>query len=287
MNASHFYVYLSNQDKYSKFLFPSNSTLDFTTKLSQSLKLEGNWEVGVKSITLDQSWSTFESDVVSLWVTKNSKLLTEFNNKAAIRPKYYNSIIEILNELNKICTKYFEFVKEKITKYEDVVLNNDKSVSFAPKFDLKTLSGEVKADCGKVIYTINKTSTIELLLCLRIPKNLFKILFSSTTFKDINKLNALIGPHSQNFNHFNLILQSDIVSFSLYGASDKQILRVFQQDFENQEKIYSKSFDRIEYIPLIRKEINSIQISLSKVNGFLTEIKSGLLQLTLHFKKCE
>jgi hypothetical protein len=64
MNVSHFYVHLSNQDKYSKLLFPSNRTLDFTTKLSKNLKLEGNWEVGVKSITLDQSWSTFETDVI-------------------------------------------------------------------------------------------------------------------------------------------------------------------------------------------------------------------------------
>jgi hypothetical protein len=118
-------------------------------------------------------------------------------------------------------------------------------------------------------------------------KNISKILFGSKIFKDIDKLNAIIGPYSQNINQFNLILQSDIVSFSLNDASENQILRIFEQDFENQEKFYSKSFDQIEYIPVIRKEVNSIQISLSKLNGFLTEVKSGLLQLTLHFKKCE
>jgi hypothetical protein len=286
MNVSHFYVHLSNQDKYSKLLFPSNRTLDFTTKLSKNLKLEGNWEVGVKSITLDQSWSTFETDVIFFWVTINSKLLTQFNNRAPTKAKYYKSIIEILNDLNYYCAKYFDFVREKVTTVETGVLNNDKSASFAPKFELKTFSYEVEANCGKVTYTKNKRS-IELSLCLRIPKSIYKILFGSTIFRDINKFNAIIGPHSQNINQFNLILQSDIVSFSLNGASENQILRIFEQDFENQEKFHNKSFDQIEYIPVIRKEINSIQISLSEFNGFLTEVKSGLLQLTLHFKKCE
>jgi hypothetical protein len=137
-----------------------------------------------------------------------------------------------------------------------------------------------------VTYTKNN-KTIELLLCLRIPINISKILFGSTIFKDINKLNEIIGPHSQNINQFNLILHSDIVSFSLNGASEKQILRIFEQNFENQDKFYSKLFDQVEYIPVIRKEINYIQISLSKFSGYLTEVKSGLLQLILHFKKCE
>jgi len=286
MNVSHFYVYLSNQDNYSKLLFPSNRTLDFTTKLSKNLKLEGNWEVGVKSIILDQSWSTFDPNVIFLWVTNNSELLTQFNSRARMKTKYYKSIIEIVNDLNYFCARFYDNVKEKVTKVEKGVVNNDQSVSFAPKFELKRSSYEVVANCGKVTYTINN-STIELLLCLRIQNNIFKILFGSTVFREIDKLNAIIGPHSQNINQFNLILQSDIVSFSLNGASENQVLRIFEQDFENQEKFYNKSFDQIEYIPVIRKEINSIQISLSKLNGFLTEIKSGLLQLTLHFKKCE
>jgi hypothetical protein len=284
MNVSHFYVYLSNQDKYSKLLFPSNRTLDFTTKLSKNFKLEGNWEVGVKSITLDQSWSTFESNVILFYVTNNLKLLNQFNNRASMKAKYYKSIVEILYDLNYYCAKYFDIVKDKVTTVENGVLNNNKSASFAPKFELKTY--EVEAKCGKVTYTKNK-KTIEFLLCLRIPKNIFKILFGSIIFRDIDKLNAIIGSHSQNINQFNLVLQSDIVSFSVNGASENQILSIFEQDFENQEKFYSKLFDQIEYIPVIRKDINFIRISLSKLNGFLTEVKSGLLQLTLHFKKCE
>jgi hypothetical protein len=189
-----------------------------------------------------------------------------------------------LYDLNYYCAKYFDIVKDKVTTVENGVLNNNKSASFAPKFELKT--NEVEAKCGKVTYTKNK-KTIEFLLCLRIPKNIFKILFGSIIFRDIDKVNAIIGSHSQNINQFNLVLQSDIVSFSVNGASENQILRIFEQDFENQEKFYSKLFDQIEYIPVIRKEINFIQISLSKLYGFLTEVKSGLLQLTLHFKKCE
>ncbi len=150
-------------------MFPSNRTLDFTTKLSKNFKLEGNREVGIKSITLDQSWSTFETNVIHFWVTNNSKLLTQFRNKATTKPIYYKSIIEILNELNKFCERHFDFVKEKVTTVEKGVLNNDISVSFAPKFELKKFSYEVEANCGKVTYTKNKR-TIELLLCLRIPK---------------------------------------------------------------------------------------------------------------------
>jgi hypothetical protein len=287
MNVSHFHVYLSNQDKYSKLIFPRNKTLDFTVKLSKNLKLEGDWEVGVKSIILDQSWSTFETEIIPFWTIDNStKNLFKFRHRALFKAKYYKSIIEILNDLNIICEKYFDYVKDKVTSDVEVVVNNDKSVSFPPKFGLKTSSNEVEASCGKVTYTLNKT-TIEQLLCLRISKNICKILFGSSDFKDINKLDSIIGYHSQNINQFNLILQSDIVSFSLDGASEKQILRIFEQDFENREKFYTKSFDQIEYFPLIRKEISSIQISLSKLNGFLTEVKSGLLQLTLHFKRCE
>jgi hypothetical protein len=287
MNISHFYVYLSNQDKYSKLMFPKNRTLDFTVKLSKNLKLEGDWEVGVKSITLDQSWSTIETEIIPFWAINNlTKDQIKFRNRLYFKAKYYKSIIEILNDLNIFCEKYFEFVIDKVTRDESGVVNNDKSVSFPPKFELKTLSNEVEASCGKVTYTFKEAKN-ELLLCLRISKKIYKILFGSSDFKEINKLNSIVGYHSQNINQFNLILQSDIVSFSLNGASEKQILRIFEQDFENQEKLYSKSFDRTEYFPVIRKEISSIQISLSKLNGFLTEVKSGLLQLTLHFKKCE
>jgi hypothetical protein len=52
-------------------------------------------------------------------------------------------------------------------------------------------------------------------------------LFGSIIFRDIDKLNAIIGSHSQNINQFNLVLQSDIVSFSVNGASENQILSIF------------------------------------------------------------
>ena len=56
MEDSHFYITLPSnacQD-----IFPDNKTANYRVKLPQPLNLEGNWEVGMYSITYPYTWYT-------------------------------------------------------------------------------------------------------------------------------------------------------------------------------------------------------------------------------------
>jgi hypothetical protein len=105
------------------------------------------WRTELNDTTLDflappedphPTLSMSDPYVIMFWVISNSKVLKQFSNRVTVMAKYYKSINEILNDLNNFCAKYLDFVKEKVTTDEKVVLNNNETVTFAPKSELKT-----------------------------------------------------------------------------------------------------------------------------------------------------
>jgi len=57
---THFYLTLPSNS--SQQFFPENTLTEFTTKLSSTIELNGEWEVGLAEIMFPRSWYTIPKD---------------------------------------------------------------------------------------------------------------------------------------------------------------------------------------------------------------------------------
>ena len=58
MSGTHFYLTLPSNA--SSDVFPDNKTTSYRVKLPQTIDLEGNWEVGLYSISYPNTWYTLQ-----------------------------------------------------------------------------------------------------------------------------------------------------------------------------------------------------------------------------------
>ena len=58
MSGTHFYLTVPSNA--SSDVFPDNKTTSYRVKLPQTIDLEGNWEVGLYSISYPNTWYTLQ-----------------------------------------------------------------------------------------------------------------------------------------------------------------------------------------------------------------------------------
>ena len=58
MSGTHFYLTLPSNS--SLGVFPDNKTTSYRVKLRQTIDLEGNWEVGLYSVSYPNTWYTLQ-----------------------------------------------------------------------------------------------------------------------------------------------------------------------------------------------------------------------------------
>ncbi len=60
MSGLHFYLTLPSNA--SLDVYPNNKTTDYRVSLPQSIELEGNWEVGLYSVSYPNTWYNLPND---------------------------------------------------------------------------------------------------------------------------------------------------------------------------------------------------------------------------------
>ena len=126
MSGSHFYPTLPRNA--SLDVFPYNKTTEYHVKLPQTVNLEGDWEVGVYSISYPHTWYTLRdsNQDTNFYCDDGSG----FYSSITMDYDYYESIQEFIKDANKA-------LKNRI---------GDESVYFT--YSTKT---------GKVTYHLKKT----------------------------------------------------------------------------------------------------------------------------------
>ena len=87
---SEFYATLRNNS--SVQYFPDNKASNFVTKLSRTLQLDGEWEVGLAEIDYPHTWYNIREGKNSVEIYVTDKWAQEFS----IPPGYYENVIDCI-----------------------------------------------------------------------------------------------------------------------------------------------------------------------------------------------
>ena len=82
--------------------FPDNKTSNFVTKLSRTLQLDGEWEVGPAKIDYPHTWYNIREGKNSVEIYAPDKWFQVFNTvEYSIQPGYYEKVQDVIDALFK------------------------------------------------------------------------------------------------------------------------------------------------------------------------------------------
>ena len=92
--------------------FPDNKTSNFVTKLSRTLQLDGEWEVGLAEIDYPHTWYNIREGKNSVEIYAPDNLYLVFKTaEFSIQPGYYHWKKRLISIICKYPGKIMEFSK--------------------------------------------------------------------------------------------------------------------------------------------------------------------------------
>ena len=84
--------------------FPDNKTSKFLTKLSRTLQLDGEWEVGLAGIDYPHTWYNIHKRKNSVEIYAPDKFDLLFQTvEYSIQPGYHEKVQDVIDALCKAC----------------------------------------------------------------------------------------------------------------------------------------------------------------------------------------
>lgn len=241
-----FYVTLPS-DSSMKF-FPNNKTSSYITRLPAPIELKGEWEVGLVEFTYPHTWYN---------VNVNNNFLgfdigDGIELGLRISPGFYKTIQEILNAID------LDLHKNKISfKYHPIT---------------RRVSVRVKKNCRVILHNgLAELLGFEPMQIINDTPNSEKVVEGS----------FIADPRM----HYRiLMLYTDIIESQIVGDVLAPLLKIVNVRGSDGE-IISKQYERPQYLPVSRKNIDTIEINIRTHMGELTPFERGRSYVKLHFRQ--
>ena len=230
--------------------FPDNKTSNFVTKLSRTLKLDGEWEVGLAEIDYLHTWYNICEGKNSVEIYAPDNLYLVFKTvEFSIQPGYYEKVQVVIGTL----------YKAGLDNLTDVILSS---------YDT---SKRVTGKCGKHVIVKLRGD---------IPRML-GFLNDTTISASDEKGFTLALPEIGNQYFY---VYTDITKSQYHGDVVVLILRTVTVKGEHGSYV-SKNFERPYYVPLNKKIFDTISINIRDEAGDLVAFEHGKVIITLHFRR--
>lgn len=249
-----FYITLPS-DSSVKF-YPDNTVAHFTTKLSQRLRLDGDYEVALCELIYPNYWENFKGleqcIKISDYAGYRRNILTPL--AFSFKSGYYQSTNDLLKYMNEHMS----------TASLGVVFNFNESIK---KINLKVTSddnGEVEmSDELKLLFGFDIEDTDP---------------YGNGTHYAINTFDLNAGLRL-------MYIYSDVVSYSTVGDTCTPLLRVFSGVTDSHESMTRITFTQPYYIPVARRDIETIEININDELGRPMPFGFGKSVVILHFRR--
>ena len=286
----HFYLVLPSN---SPNIYFENTSANFKVKLPKTLKLSGEWLVGLAEFSYTYRWYNLETDenIMAKYFENGHLKLIE----GRIPQGYYeiNQLIATINRVLKIiCDKIeapeFDVVKRKLDKRVYVDFGQYKNTLVYPELSHKLcymlgFNKRILDDLGNnqlLSYVIQAELDLR---NLGIKKELWE---STTTIPE--EIISYTAPDTYDISGgiHTLLMYCDIVVPHLVGDSKTQLIRNIEipNRLSYGDQVHLK-FDEIFYHKLITKEFESIEIDLKDDSGKNIPFSHASNIVVLHFKK--
>ena len=245
MESTQFYLWLPSNS--SMDVFPSNTLSEYRVQLPQTIQLAGEWEVALTEIQYPHSWNNVHDRFWNRFYIKRD-VVPEVE-VYIIPPGHYPSVESIIKTMN-------DLIQNSIFK-DDV------------RFTFETLNRKV------TVHLQNKA--VVFFTDFGIMLGFSKETTYTTTTKAEREVDLDQGFH-------NLYVYCDVTQSQLVGDSQVPLVRIVPVEGKDGERI-SRSFLSPQYLPLSRKEFESIEVNIKRETGEKVPFEAGRVLITLHFRR--
>ena len=277
---THFYLTLPSNS--SQLHFPDNTLTEFTTKLASTIELTDEWEVGLAEIMFPRSWYTIPKDGLkievdcsdcidtALYKTDEEKARGYHTIKIYLKGGYYNTMEELVQELNQAAARAFNYTR--------VYGGNVKPLD-PPAFDYISHAKKIRITLIAGMY-IEFPPELETILGLPSSQNPMGNESTQTlSIEGDHSCDLQAGIHA-------LYVYCDLLQFTHVGNIKAPLLRVVNSGGEAGD-VVTRYYERPRYIPLQKKNFDSIQIIIRDDLGEKIHFENGKVLLTLHFRRAK
>ena len=238
-----FYITLPSNSSFKDF--PSNTLTQYTTRLKNPLRLDGNYEVALAQILFPKNWKYRDDGIIELSNPKKSVQIK-------VQFLVYETLKQLLVRLNNL------FAASGIHAELEFNNNNNKVyllIAVQCKFRFLNNTNEVFGFKTREFVGSDKNYAADKQITNR-----------------INNVNSLY-------------IYSDICEYQIVGDTEAPLLQVVSAIENNSEYYIEKIFDSPHYVPLARSNLENITIDIRNDLGNPIQFESGRVVVKLHFRK--
>lgn len=262
MKSESFFITLMSNS--SMHIYENNKTSSFTVLLPQKITLSGRWFVALSEIHYNYNFFNVTSDNNKIRVKKSkpneeNSISQERNLITSVQPGYYKNISQVISIINDEMTK-ITGSKENVFSFDEV----NGRTQFAPNVLKQHDITEIRLDDR---------------LCMQLGFQ-----------PGVNFMNQTISPHAANI-HFGIadqmLIYTDIIEPTFIGHEKAYVLKIVNtqpRSLTFGDACY-KEFHKMHYMPLQKREFETISVDIRDYNGNFMPFLHGVLTLKLHFIK--
>ena len=277
---SHFYLTLPSNSS-SKY-YHENTLTRFTTKLLGSVSLSGEWEVGLSEIIFPHTWLTLDKGdawfTVSCATNCGEVPTVQPNNGCTITAVdvrvphgYYESVHDLVREMNKSLSKLLP--NSNIV----VVTGKDENQNQMPRVKYNETSKRVHFVMFRG-QSLAFSPALATILGVAAKQNPSK----PREEDSFGWFASNVSDITRGINY--IMLYCDLLEHVPVGDTKAPLLRIVDANGTNGEIVH-RSYDEPRYIPLQKKNFDSIEMDLRDDLGSPIAFENGKLVVTLHFRQ--
>lgn len=244
-----------------------NSTAEYRVELAHSIQLSGDWEVGLAAIHYPYTWLNFPNEKFLFYI-RNSKIY-----EVTLAPGNYETIEQLSNSLThsyvNALTEIASIISIDLKLTPDQVLQKYRS---AVRFGYSEAEQRAEIEISEVM-SIRLSKSLQYCLGIHAKKpNFYK-------GKYVGKY-----PPDLTSGFTSLYVYTDIILPQLVGNIESQLLRAvsIKGTFG---KTVAQDYSTIHYVPVLKKSLDSIKISIRDDNNTPVRFLYGKTIIKLHFRK--
>ena len=254
---SHSYITLPSDSSMS--FFPNNTVAEFTTKLPEAITLDGDYEVALVELIYPFSFSNIRNADRSLFMEVKNDLDGTVVVRYFVGTDYYENETDFLQKLSKSANTVIQF-NPKLAGFNIALTVNPLN---------KTTSMKLKLSRGFALYFSEALKT-KLGLCRVGP-------YTNGSFNGADSLDVHAGYRL-------MYVYCDLASFTTVGNTKSPLLRVC--DVNGKHGAMNRiTFDRPFYVPVSRREFDTIVVNIRDELGRPMPFESGKSVATLHLRR--
>lgn len=251
-----------------------NMASNYTVKLPQRIRLDGSWEVGLAELIYPNTWRNLSRDsgqniILLKYAPANEKV------KVAIPPKRYETIEELVTAIEKALYTASDELSYKYPE-KDKYTQLKMGISFVYKKDTHRVSLSLIPTVVKKIEMSD-----HLMYMLGLTKDQLHSVAKLDKAKDIEAASRVPDLRA---GFECLYIYCDICDEEQVGNFLAPLLRVVNVQ-GNYGDVVDRIYDTPHYVPIIKKDITSIEINIKTDMGQFVVFAYGKVVVKLHFRR--